>query len=87
MRGGRGGACPTCPGWASGLEAGRLPWRGEGVWGCGEERGEVGESFSGAEREAKARKWGGCVCGRMWSGETSLRVSVFGGRQPLATVG
>lgn len=79
MRGGGGGVCPTCPGWASGLKAGSLLWRGEGVWGCGVERGEVGESSSGAGREARARKWGGCVCGRMWSRETSRRVSVSGG--------
>lgn len=79
MRGGRGGVYPPCPGWASGLKAGSLLWRGEGVWGCGEARGEVGESSSGAAREARARKWGGCVCGRMRSRETSRRVPVSGG--------
>lgn len=40
-------------------------------------RGGWGKLF-GSRREARARRWGGCLCGRMWSRETSQRVSVFG---------
>lgn len=41
----------------------------------------MGESFSGAGREARAKKWGGRVCGRMWSTETSRRGSVLDGER------
>lgn len=71
------GDCPTCWDWASRLEAGSLLCRGEGIWGCGVESEEVGESSLGVggkrgRGSGEGACVGGCGVGRL------ARVSVFG---------